>query len=171
MTSLTFRRFGPLARFDHHRHPAGHPDEDLDRGILYAARTLSCCVVEIFGDSGIITPYGWMVARLTLTRDLRLLDLRGAGAMRAGSVMALGQAPDHALAQTWSRYLYDEAVYGDCDGLIYRGAHSGEEAIALYERAESSLACPATDLMALNNPSLRPILLTIADQYNLDMAP
>lgn len=171
VTALTFREFGPLARFDHHRHPPRRPAADPGRGVLYAAPTLSCCVVEVFGDGGQIEPAGWYVARLLATRDLRLLDLRGAGAMRAGSVTALSQAPDHSLAQSWSRHFYETPAYGACDGLLYHGAHNGEEAVALYERAGGSLACPTSAVLPLDSPALRPALLLIADAHGLDTAP
>jgi len=101
---------------------------------------------------------------------LRLLDLRGAGALRAGSVAALTQMPDHRLGQAWSRHFYDDRVYGLPDGLLYAGAHNGEDAVLLYERAEAALSCAPGDVLRLDAPALRPALLDIALAHNLILA-
>lgn len=108
--ALTFRHYGPFNRFDHQRASAsGTPQTDVERGIYYAGFTLSCCVVEVFGDHGAIEIRDdeW-VARVTLQRDLRLLELSQNGAMRAGSVAALAKVADRALSQEWSRYFYEQ---------------------------------------------------------------
>lgn len=131
-TELTFRFFGPLARFDHHQ--GTHPQEDLERGVYYAAPRFSSCLVEVFGDTGVIEIGYQLVCRPQLTRELRLLDLRGSGAMKAGSVAALAKVADHSLSQAWSRYFYErQEVYSKIDGIIYYNAHNDEEAIVLYE--------------------------------------
>ena len=44
-----FRYEGPFSRFDHHA-------DDHWRGIHYNAPSLSSCVVEVFGDTGLIEP-------------------------------------------------------------------------------------------------------------------
>ncbi len=169
MTATTFRRFGPLLRFDHHRGirrgaRGRQAAADSERGIYYAAPTLSSCLVEVFGDERILRLGERMVAAPTLGRDLRLLDLRGSGAMRAGSIAALAKAPDHRAGQAWSRYFYDEqSVYEPVDGLIYQNAHNDEDAIALYERAEAALECPPSRVIRLDDPALRDELLAIAE--------
>jgi hypothetical protein len=169
MTATTFRRFGPLLRFDHHRGirrgKAGRQGAaDPERGIYYAATTLSSCLVEVFGDERILRLGERMVAAPKVTRELRLLDLRGSGAMRAGSVAALAKAPDHRAGQAWSRYFYDEQnMYGRVDGLIYQNAHNDEDAIVLYERAEAALDCPPSRVIRLDDPALRDELLIIAE--------
>lgn len=171
---LTFRDFGPLRRFDHQvgvrRGQGRQAAHSADRRILYAAPTLSCCIVEVFGDIGLIEFQEWHLAALTLARPLRLLDLRGAAAMRAGSVAALSHAPDHRLGQAWSRHFYEEPVYQPADGLLYAGAHNGEDAVTLYERAEGALICSATDVLRLDDPALRPALLGIAHANHLLVA-
>lgn len=113
--ALTFTHNGPRGRFDHHRPPpagSGPTWDDPDRGIYYVALTLSCCLVEVFGDTRLIDRPQLQVAMPTLTRDLRLLDLRGA---------ALSGEGDRALTQAWSRYFYEEGSLQHCDGLMYRG--------------------------------------------------
>jgi RES domain len=163
-TALSFRYFGPLGRFDHQRlSPTGSSSEDPDRGISYAGLTLSCCLVECFGDVGVIEIKGQQIARLELTRDLTLLDLRGSGAMRAGAVAALAKIADRNLSQAWSRYFYERtADYGQLDGISYLNAHNDEEAIAIYERAQSALVCTDAQILPLNHPSLRPAILEAA---------
>ena len=87
-TALSFRYFGPLGRFDHQRlSPTGSSD-DPDRGISYAGLTLSCCLVECFGDVGVIEIKGQQIARLELARDLTLLDLSLGVAVRCGRVLS-----------------------------------------------------------------------------------
>ena len=87
--ACSFRRTGPLHRFDHHE-PAG---------------------------DGTDQQAGRQLALLETTRPIKLLDLQGNGAMRAGTVVAISGAADRQLSQKWSRYFY--GCYQDIDGLIY----------------------------------------------------
>ena len=152
--------------------PTSSSSEDPDRGISYAGLTLSCCLVECFGDVGVIEIKGQQIARLELTRDLTLLDLRGSGAMRAGAVAALAKTADRNLSQAWSRYFYEQtADYGQLDGISYLNAHNGEEAIALYSLAQSALVCPDSQILSLNHSSLRPAILEAALANHLDFLP
>ena len=169
--SLTFVQYGPRNRFDHHRpSPSGSSVwNDPDRGIYYAAKEFSCCIAEIFGDTRQIDRPHLRVATPTVTRKLRLLDLRGAAAMGAGSIAALSGDGDRTLTQAWSRYFYEEPSLSNCDGLIYRGAHNAEVAYALYERARDGLACSPADVCELNEPWLRPELMRIALQHGMDI--
>ncbi len=164
-TELTFRFFGPLARFDHHR--GTHPQEDL-RGVFYAAPKFSSCLVEVFGDTGVIETGHKRVCRPQLTRGLQLLDLRGSGAMKAGSVAALTKVADRSLSQAWSRYFYEQQeIYSKIDGMIYYNAHNDEEAIVLYERALDGLICLSEQVLPLNDPGLLPFIEKVAIDNNL----
>lgn len=171
--ALTFRHFGPINRFDHQIMPdSGDPDEDPNRGIYYAGFTLSCCLVEYFGDSGVIEIKDEQVARVQLLKDLNLLDLRGSGSLRAGSVAALAKVADRSFSQAWSRYFYEHInIYGTIDGICYSNAHNDEAAIALYERSQSALSCPDTQRLDLNHPSLRSAIQRAALDNNLDFLP
>lgn len=168
--ALTFRHYGPINRFDHQRiTQAGQSEDDPERGIYYAGFTLSCCLVEYFGDSGVIEIIDEQVAIVQIQRDLQLLDLRGSGALRAGSVASLAKVADRAFSQAWSRYFYEQtAIYGTLDGICYFNAHNDEDAIALYERSQHALSCPNTQIMDLNHPSLRPAIQQVALENNLD---
>ncbi|MGO8671864.1 MAG: RES domain-containing protein, partial [Capsulimonadaceae bacterium] len=74
--ALTFREYGPLRRFDHQLPSDSGPTASPDRGIYYGALNLSSCVVEIFGDTGVIDCGEWRVSRARITRALRLINLR-----------------------------------------------------------------------------------------------
>ena len=167
-TATSFRYFGPLARFDHHCALNGEPQLNPNRSVYYAALTLSCCIVEIFGDTRIIDCGNWRAAVSQLNQDLRLLDLRKSGAMRAGTVAAVGQAPDHTIAQAWSRHFYTEPAYKNPDGLIWHNAHNGEEAVMLYERAQSAIF--SLGELPLVHQGLRPELQIIALENNLTLS-
>ena len=168
-TATGFRFYGPLLRFDHHRgREDAEPAEDAKRGIYYAAMTLSGCLVEIFGDTGVVDLGNYHVASPILRREVRLLDLRRNGAMRAGTNAAIAKVSDRGLSQAWSRYFYERAeIYGDVDGLIYLNAHNDEEAMALYERASEALECPPERVMRLDDEALRAAVLEAADDNNL----
>lgn len=171
MTATSFRYFGPLLRFDHQQGASEAPGLDTARGIYYGGFTLSCCIVEVFGDTGFIDCGKWHIAVPRLTREVTLLDLRGRGAMRAGSVAALSKVPDHTLSQIWSRWFYDQAEYARPEGLLWYNAHNDENAFALYERAADALECPPTRTMRLDDTLLRPVLEQIAEANQLVLVP
>lgn len=158
-----FRYDGPFSRFDHHA-------DGLLRGIHYSAPSLSSCVVEVFGDTGVIDPQGCQLALLRTNRPMTVLDLRGSGAMRAGSVAALNATADRSLSQQWSRFFYDTTASEEkpIDGLLYSNAHNGESALALYERAETAIHCAAE--LPLAAKELRSRLLADANDHGMTMA-
>lgn len=168
-TATGFRSYGPLLRFDHHRESEdGTPGDDTERGVYYAARTLSGSLVEIFGDTGVVDLDRHHIASPLLRRDLHLLDLRGNGAMKAGTKAAITKVPDRELSQSWSRYFYEMSEnYGVLDGVIYPNAHNDEDAIALYERASEALECPDDRVMRLNDEALWAAVLEAADDNDL----
>ena len=162
--ACTFRRTGPLHRFDHHEPAREGADQQGDsRGILYCGFSLSCCLVECFGDTGVIETEGRRLALIETTRPINLLDLQGNGAMRAGTVVAISGAADRQLSQKWSRYFY--GCYQNIDGLIYSIAHNAEAAVALYERAEDGLHCCHD--FALNKSELRSRILQVSLDHGL----
>jgi hypothetical protein len=174
-TPLTFRANGPRKRFDHYRGrgPSREPDDDPDRAVYYAAwspdpaEALSSCLVEVFGDTGIVAFADLAIAMPTVVGPLRLLDLRDNGAMCAGTLAAIAKC-EHRLSQPWSRFFYEnEFCYGAIAGLVYRNAHNDEPALVLYERARPALACPADAVVRLDHPGLRPLLIDIMRRNNL----
>ena len=149
----TYRYFGPLLRFDH-QHPLTKEEatklkgkENPERGITYWGYTLSCCLVELFGDTKIVEFNDYEVAIAIINKPLLLLDIRGTGAMAAGSVAALGSVADRLVSQAWSRYFYEQTdIYLHVDGILYSNAHNGEKAVALYGHlthlGRPQVACP-----------------------------
>lgn len=175
--ALTFRFNGPRARFDHHRGdgPDRTPTDDPERAVYYAAwsddlsEALSSCLVEVFGDTRIVELGNFHAAMPSVIRPMRLLDLRGRGAMRAGTVAAIAKC-DHRQSQPWSRYFYEsESAYGTVDGLMYHNAHNDEPAVMLYERARTAMMCHDDAIVRLDQPALQPLLddLLRANQLTL----
>jgi RES domain len=165
-SAISFRDYGPISRFDHHRE---YPNKiDPDRGVFYAGRTLSCCIVEIFGTGGVVKLRRQQVAFITFKNTLKLLDLRGSAAMAAGTVAALSSITERDISQAWGKYFYENPqLYGMVDGLIFSGAHNGEDAIVLYERAKVKLTSAKIEILPLNHPDLRDTILHIASNHGL----
>lgn len=165
-TAVGFRNYGPISRFDHHRE---YPDKiDPDRSVIYLGKSLSCCLVEIFGDGDVIELRQQKIAFLTLPRDLKLLELRGSGAMGAGTVSAISAITQRDISQAWGKYFYDNSqLYGEVDGLIFSGAHNAEDAIMLYERAKSIVQWAKVEVLDLNHPDLIELILEIAEIHGL----
>jgi len=158
-TAITFRRTGgPRLRFDPH---LGHDRES--RGIHSSALTLQGCVVEVFGDDGMICTGSRRLGSLLLKRSLRLLDLRGEGAWRAGATAAICSSTLHSESQPWARYFYESDAH--LDGLLYPNAHNAVDAVALFERAEEAVLVEHD--LPLSDPRLRPRPLATAEALNL----
>ena len=165
-TALTFRRRGgPLLRFDHHSDPGQNPD-DQSRGIHYSAPTLEGCLVEVFGDDGLISTQDRQLGSLLVRRSLQLLDLRGDGAWKAGATQAICSCSSRSDSQQWARYFH--STYPELDGLIYGNAHNGADAVALFERADGALTLEHD--LALADPRLRSRLLAAAAELQLVVA-
>lgn len=166
--ATTFRYYGPIGRFDHQKHSLNQPAQDLARGINYWGFTLSCCVVEVFGDTRIIDTQDLEVALIELTQPIKLLDLRASAAMKAGTVSAIAKTANRDLSQAWGRYFYEHtAIYDTIEGLIFSNGHNDEDAIALFERAEVQLKSSKVTTLPLNSMALRPALIDIAIENSL----
>lgn len=166
--ALTFRHYGPLARFDHQQHPFTAPSNDEKCGIYYAGFTLSCCLVEVFGDKRTIEVDNYHVAWVELKRDLSLINLCGTPAMANGTVAALSSISERDVSQSWSRYFYNKyAIYTKVDGIIYHNAHNSELSVALYERAKDALGCAPDSIMPLSHKLLRTEIRKVAQEHGL----
>ena len=165
-TATSFRNYGPISRFDHHREYSNKIDPN--RSVIYAGLTLSCCLVEIFGDGGVIEIKQQQVAFLTLTTSINLLDIRGSGAMGAGTVAAISSITQRDISQAWGKYFYENSqLYSEIDGLIFSGAHNGENAIVIYERAKSKIESAFVEVLNLNHPDLLELIFEIAEVHRL----
>ena len=192
-TAIGFRSYGPVSRFDHQRcdpaelgsawecvmrsesfrtprHSSNEPSEDPERRIIYAGFSLSCCIVEYFGDGEIINVENIKLAIIYLNKELKLLDLRGKAAMAAGTVTAISAITQREITQAWGRYFYEHLeLYDRVDGLIFSGAHNGEDAIALYERAENTISSSKVKIIDLKNETLKSTIFKIADEHGFDV--
>ena len=166
--ATTFRYFGPIGRFDHQRHPLTKPKVDMERGINYWGFSLSCCIVEVFGDTRIIETGDLEVALVELNESIELLDLRGVAAMKAGTVSAIAKTANRDLSQAWADYFYSQVnIYGDMAGLLFSNAHNDEDAIALFERAKPHLESSKVTTLKLNSQALRTAIVDIAIENSL----
>ena len=166
-TWSAFRRFGPLrSRFDHH-----DLDEDglpclQERAILYAALDVPSAFAEVFQHGGRrinrVRREPWL-ASFGLGSSLALLDLCGTFVLRSGASMKL-HTDSVLVAQRWSRAFHD--AYPDLAGVRYPSSLTGRPCIALYERAEPSIAGSAELLLhrALADASLQDVVRRIADE-------
>jgi hypothetical protein len=171
----SFRFNGPRARFDHHRAPTPDaPADDPPRGIWYGAPaatpdSIRACVLEVFGDSPGID-VSRHLAHVDVKAELRLLDLRGKAAWDAGVAPQVTATDFPSLSQAWSRYFYDNVgLYEEIDGLMYHGAISGTDSVALYERAAPKLGCTLPADFPLNQQPLLDEILRIAHDNGLKL--
>lgn len=133
----TFRRFGPLARFDHH-HEATPPAVDpTGRRVLYVGADLATSACEVFGEAGIaaICPQ-YRVSIVEPTRPLTMFNLaRPGAAMQIGALPALSTGAERrALTQQWARAVYEDQPAGPTvRGVRYRSAYNDGYALALWD--------------------------------------
>ncbi len=163
--ATTFRHYGPIGRFDHQRGSSRKPNFDSARGINYWGFSLSCCLVEVFGDTRVIDTENKEVALVELAEAIKLLDLRGSGAMRSGIVSAIAKTAQRNLSQAWSSYFYEQ--YDEIDGLFFNNAHNDEAAIALYERAQPQLDAAKIASFPLDAVALEAVIADCALSNNL----
>lgn len=168
--ATSFRHNGPRARFDHHRRPGRFPQvaDDPDRGIFYCAPTIECCMLECFGDDYVIDPTGAWLTVLEVSKSVPVLDIRGRAAIGAGTLAAINQDGDREVTQDWARWWYEHADLSSIEGLLFRGAHNNENALAIFERATGRLV-PVFD-KPLSAPDVFAEILIIADELELPLA-
>ncbi len=151
------RYFGPTSgRFDHHLPDDKGRGQIQERGITYVAADILTCLAEVF--QGALRTIGrtrgspWLVSFL-LAADVRLLDLTGTFALRAGASMKLMSRPV-SYAQNWARGFYE--VYTDIYGFYYPSSMTNRPAVALNERVDLLEVFPRTPTFhrALSDPLL-----------------
>jgi RES domain len=122
------RAAGPFHRFDHHN-PA-HPE----RSVAYGAARLSGALAEVYGATRVIDRLATMhVGFFAPSRAVRLIDLRGQGALAIGATGELTTTPDRDLSQRWARWLYER--YRWARGVTYEGRYAGCLCVAMWDRA------------------------------------
>lgn len=147
------------SRFSDPRSPA-HPGTRF--GVLYLGTSPIVCFAEAvlrdrrdgfhntfpLDETDITTR---VYATLVNTASLRLVDLRGNGALRLGVPSNVLGARDQSLAQQWSVAFHDHQDRPD--GIIYPSRLNRETNLAIYDRAigklTTSSVVPLMDLSAL----------------------
>lgn len=167
-TATSFRHFGPVLRFDHHRADILAPADDPDRAITYIGESFVCCLGEVFGDEAVVEPGTSRISRVTVVKSLKLLDVRGTAATGIGTTQAIGSEGVRSTTHEWARWIYEHRQLKGVDGVIYTAFHSGHDSVALFERAEGKIDTPAgTPDFALSDPGVRSDLLLAAKALRL----
>ncbi len=138
------RQFEPI--FFGRKEAAFRFDDPLRRyGVLYGGLVFLAAVVEtLLHDCEGRRPEfsrammnARSVSQLSNARVLRLVDLRGEGAMQLGLDARIWSA-SYDVSQEWSRWLYEHKA--GFDGLIYPSRHSHRyECVALFDRCRRAL--------------------------------
>ncbi len=119
-------------------------------GVLYLGSSLKVCFLEaILRDQrdGVAGTFPLArtvladreVAEIALTRDLRLINLRGDGPVRMGIPSDVAGGAKQTLARAWSVAFHEHPAA--IDGIIYPSRLNGEHNLAIYDRAVTALGC------------------------------
>ncbi len=164
--ALAQRHYGPSlhGRFDHH--PAGEPRRAPDHGIGYVASTFRCAVAEVFGDLRRIAPArSHRVGLVETAQPLLLADTRGLAAVELGVPAGALRTRDRALTQDVARRLHAQTP---AHGILYSGWHTGEDCVALWERARPALRL--LDDRSLTDLDVLPELRLLATELHYGIA-
>jgi chromosome partitioning protein len=143
-------------------------------GVLYAGLDSSVCFLEIFGSQ----PYKSRVidaeslqsmglSQFFLQRDLRLVDLSGAGLALIGADSRV-LTGSYQLSQAWSEALYQHAA--KIDGIYYRSRHDPSKfLVALYENRVTPIDLQEQRITPLLDPSFASVLQRILDAYGYQL--
>lgn len=93
---------------------------------------------------------------ISSTRELTLLDLRGAGAYELGVDTDASRARDHTVGQVFSQAVHDGLT--DVDAILFDSRLTTSACVAVYDRAFSALS--ATVPISLMQATLMPAEIT-----------
>lgn len=91
-------------------------------------------------------------------RPLNLLDLRTTGSLRLGVSTDITRAKGQDEARKFSQTGYDET---DLDGILYRSRLTGEDCVAVYDRAVTSKLTAGAVVDLLTIAALIPALISL----------
>lgn len=147
VTALTLRHWGPhpQGRFD--PHPEGPAAEHPGYGTWYGSFDLPTSLAETFGNEGLVdTTLPRVLARLEVTRSLKLLDLTGTTPAQfqqtphpqaSGPALPLDHrintSTDYLWTQRWARAFH--AAYPALPGVLYPSRFTQGFNVALNEAA------------------------------------
>lgn len=144
-------------------------------GVLYVARDPHGAFVETFGhatgirviDRATLASRG--LARVTASRPLRLVDLRGNGLARIGADEALCAGPDYGVSQAWSAAFHAHPKAPD--GLIYRARHDPSRfSVALFDRVSPVIRARSVG-KSFVAPKNERLLADLLDAYDFGLIP
>ena len=89
----------------------------------------------------------WSVTEVS-AKPLNLLDLRTTGLLRLGISTDIARAKNQDEARQFSQIVHDET---DLEGILYRSRLTGEDCVAVYDRAVTGklTAGPVVDLLTI----------------------
>lgn len=167
----SFRRYGPLSRFDHHLTDEDNNAQQQDRGVLYAATDIPTVVAEFFQRNrrriNRFRHRPWL-ASFTLPGEILLLNLTDTFCIRVGASMKLTTGP-FAHTQSWSQGFYE--AYPEIQGLYYASSLTNRPTIMLYERANTAELFPSNTRMhrELSDPLLHRPLMIVAQEIGYQL--
>jgi hypothetical protein len=110
--------------------------------ILYSGRTLATALAEtVIRDRFEGSAVRWLfieeisdksVVEISTRLPLRILDIRRGGCLKLGISTNVTGAKAQDEARAFSQYIYDKT---DLDGILYASRLTGENCVAVYERA------------------------------------
>lgn len=144
------RRFGPFpsARFD----PWTPPMAVRESGVGYFGFDIATCLAEVFQETRMVNTraVGYQLTAFTVTRTLRLLDVRGDYPIRVGASHSLnGGAKDRC--REWAAAFV--TAFPDLDGLLYSGM-AGRDCAVLYDPARDAFGDGPDFSRALEDPAI-----------------
>ena len=154
-----FRRWGPTrSRFDHQPLPRRLHGSRRIAYATFGPNAFPAALAEYFqDDAGGVGPIDTTRNRpaatiVAITRPLVLLDLDGGWVTRAKGNQAI-RTGARGMSRQWARAIYRHHPH--LDGLAYSSSVWGPgRCVALWERAENSLAAAPTAHRTLDDPAL-----------------
>jgi hypothetical protein len=136
--------------------------------VVYLGSSVKVCFLEaILRDRGVgrIKSFplewaeleNWNCAELGVDETLRLVNLRGDGAVRMGVPTDVARARSQELGRLWSRALWSHDTTPD--GIVYDSRLNSETNIALYDRALAKLSVIATPKLVESRSELARIIV------------
>jgi hypothetical protein len=105
------------------------------------------------------------LARVSVTRELRLATMHGAGLARAGANAAVCSGP-YAISRAWALAIHAHPAAPD--GVRYRARHDDDGfAIALFDRAAKAVDEAGTD--SLDPRGAAALLAPLLDRYGIGL--
>jgi hypothetical protein len=83
---------------------------------------------------------------------------------------AISAISQRATTHAWARWCYEHPQLTDIDGLIYQASGSGQDSVALWERARGKVTCRRGQHWPLDHPEFDDELQVAAHRLRLPIA-